>query len=365
MVAGDKSNEYLFFVDQDTALHDGLPETVQTIVASTSVSPMEAASASGRRSLKDVWALSRQVMKHRLDLFFFPAVYSYFPIFNRTKIIVTLHDVIADHHPELVFPNKKLKLFWKMKQNLALRQADVILTVSEHSKREIVKYFGVAETRVQVITEAARPIFSVLPRSEAMEKVLRRYQLGDRRFILYVGGISPHKNLKGLVNAFHLFAHENGFSDIKLVLVGDYQNDTFFSDYTFLKMLVEQLDLTDRVIFTGFIEDGDLAYLYNAASLLAFPSLEEGFGLPAIEAMACGAPVVASNRGSLPEIVGDAGRFFDPYDPPAIAEALRQVLGDDALRKKMSGMGVMRARQFTWDRAAQDTLAIFRESVER
>ncbi|MBA2340083.1 MAG: glycosyltransferase family 4 protein, partial [Pyrinomonadaceae bacterium] len=156
-----------------------------------------------------------------------------------------------------------------------------------------------------------------------------------------------------------------GFSDVKLVLVGDYKNDTFYSDYTSLKMLVEQLNLTDRVIFTGFIEDGDLVYLYNAASLLAFPSLEEGFGLPAIEAMACGAPVVASNRGSLPEIVGNAGRFFDPYDQPAIAEALCQVLGDDELRKKMSVMGVMRAQQFTWDRAAQDTLAIFRELVER
>ncbi len=364
VIANDTKNEYLFFVDRDTAENDGFPDTVQKVVAPTRVSPMEAASAEGRRSLGDLWALSHQVLKHKVDLFFFPAVYSYFPIFNRTKIVVTLHDMIADHHPELIFPNRKLKLFWKMKQNLAIRQADLILTVSEYSKHEIVEYFGVPESRVKVISEAARPVFSVLPRSVEMDQVLQRFQLnGDTRFLLYVGGISPHKNLKNLVSAYQQLVCDDRFSDVRLVLVGDYQNDSFFSDYPSLKQHIEELHLEEKVVFTGYIEDQDLAYLYNAASLLVLPSLEEGFGLPAIEAMACGTPVSASNRGSLPELVGKAGRFFEPTDERAIRDVIGQVLSDDLMRKEMRETGLTRARQFMWDNAAKDAVTIFDQLV--
>ena len=364
VIANDTKNEYLFFVDRDTAENDGFPDTVQKVVAPTRVSPMEAASAEGRRSLGDLWALSHQVLKHKVDLFFFPAVYSYFPIFNRTKIVVTLHDMIADHHPELIFPNRKLKLFWKMKQNLAIRQADLILTVSEYSKHEIVEYFGVPESRVKVISEAARPVFSVLPRSVEMDQVLQRFQLnGDTRFLLYVGGISPHKNLKNLVSAYQQLVCDDRFSDVRLVLVGDYQNDSFFSDYPSLKQHIEELHLEEKVVFTGYIEDQDLAYLYNAASLLVLPSLEEGFGLPAIEAMACGTPVSASNRGSLPELVGKAGRFFEPTDVRAIRDVIGQVLSDDLMRKEMRETGLTRARQFMWDNAAKDAVTIFDQLV--
>jgi glycosyltransferase involved in cell wall biosynthesis len=360
IVARDQTNEYLFFVDQETAANDGLPGTVKKVIASTQFSPMTAASAEGRRSLRDLWALSHQVLRHDVDLFFFPAVYSYFPILNRAKIIVTLHDVIADHHPDLVFPSTKLKLFWKLKQNLAIRQADVILTVSAYSKQQIVEYFGLPESRIKVISEAARPVFKVLPKSAEMTRTLLRYGLeGCPRFLLYVGGISPHKNLKTLVSAYHLLAFEESLADVKLVLVGDYQNDSFYSDYPALKERVEQLGLSERVIFTGYIEDQDLAYLYNAASALVLPSLEEGFGLPAIEAMACATPVIASNRGSLPEILGDAGQFFDPLEPRGISEVLRQVLGDEPLRKRMVATGLARAHEFMWDKAAKDVLTIF------
>lgn len=366
VVANDQKNEYLFFVDRETAESDGIPKTVQKIVAPTRVSPTEAASAEGRRSLRDLWALSHQVLKHKVDLFFFPAVYSYFPILNRAKIIVTLHDMIADHHPDLIFPSRKSKLFWKMKQNLAVRQADLILTVSDYSKHEIVEYFDVPESRVKVISEAARPVFTVLPQSEEMARVLRRYRLdAGATFLLYVGGISPHKNLKTLVSAYHQLLSEATFADLKLVLVGDYQNDSFYSDYPSLKLHVDQLGLQDKVVFTGYIEDQDLAYLYNSAAMLVFPSLEEGFGLPAIEAMACGTPVAASNRGSLPEIVGEAGRFFDPATPRAIADVLRQVLSDKPLREEMGKTGLMRAKQFMWDKAAKETLEIFEELVEQ
>ena len=366
LLASDSDNEYLFFVDRETADSDSMPDRVKKIVAETEVSPMKAASASGRRSLKDLWAMSRQVMKHDVDLFFFPAVYSYFPIFNRTKIIVTLHDMIADNHPELIFPNNRLKLFWKLKQNLAIRQAHLILTVSEYSKQQIVEYFRLPESRVRVITEAARPVFTVLAQNEKTTEVLRRYNLEQgQKFLLYVGGISPHKNLKTLISAFHRVVSDSRFEDVKLVLVGDYKDDPFFSAYPSLKEQTAELHLADKVIFTGFIEDIDLAYLYNTAQMLVFPSLEEGFGLPAIEAMSCGTPVVASNRGSLPEVVGDAGRFFDPTNTQNMAEVIRQVLSDDAKRKEMGQAGLNRAQQFLWNRAAKDALEIFDELVRQ
>ncbi len=363
-LADDEKNEYLFFVDSEFVEDDEFPANVKTIFTQTQVSPMEAASASGRRSVKDLWAMSREVLRHKTDLFFFPAVYSYFPIFNRTKIIVTIHDVIADHHPELVFPNSRLKMFWKLKQNMAIRQAHLILTVSEYSKREIIEYFKLPESKVRVISEAARSDFGVLPPDDAMTETLSRYNLQpDKSFLLYVGGISPHKNLSMLIEAFDKIVSENDFSNVKLVLVGDYKDDPFFSAYPSLKKQIAEFDLADKVIFTGFIEDLELAYLYNAATLVVLPSLEEGFGLPAVEAMACGTPVAASNCGSLPEVLGSAGRFFAPTDVENMVDVIKQILNDDAQREEMSRVGLLRSEQFKWKKVATDTLAIFKELV--
>jgi glycosyltransferase involved in cell wall biosynthesis len=360
----DSANEYLFFIDGDTADSETIPARVQKIVVQTKVSPIQAASAESSRSLKDLWAMSREVWRHKLDVFFSPAVYSYFPVFNRTKIIVTLHDVIADHHPELIFPNAKSKFFWKLKQAVAIRQADLIATVSEYSKLQIIEYFKLPESRLRVISEGARPIFKVLPASAETNKTLARYNLKpDEKFLLYVGGISPHKNLATLVTAFEQISKEQ--PEVKLVLVGDYKDDPFFSAYPSLKKQVGELKLEDKVIFTGFISDEDLAQLYNTAQLLVFPSLEEGFGLPAIEAMSCGTPVAASNCSSLPEVLGEAGQFFDPRNAENMAEMIGQILRDESLRASMRQKGLARAEQFMWKKAAQDTLAIFNELVEK
>ena len=358
----DETNEYLFFIDGDTADGETIPARATKIVVQTDASPIVAASANGRRSLKDLWAMSRQVLRHKVDVFFFPAVYSYFPVLNRTKIIVTIHDVIADNNPELIFPNSKSKFFWKLKQNAAVLQSDLILTVSDYSKQQIGEYFNLPNSRLRVINEGARPIFKVLPSNGATKDALNRFGIkSDEKFLLYVGGISPHKNLSVLINAFKQICDDQTQFDVKLVLVGDYKDDPFFSAYPSLKKQVAELGLENKVIFTGFITDEDLVRFYNAATLLVFPSLEEGFGLPALEAMACGTPVAASNCSSLPEVIAEAGRFFDPRDEQNVADVIKEILKDDSLRNKMKENSLKRAREFSWKKAAEDTLSIFGE----
>lgn len=360
LLEADDRNDYLFFIDSETTDIDDIPARARKITAKTNFSQVKAAAADGRRSLGDLWSMSREVLRHKMDVFFFPAVYSYFPIFNRTKIVLTLHDVIADHHPELIFPNGRSKFFWKLKQNVAIRQADLVATVSEYSKKELVDYFGLPETRLRVISEAARSVFKVLPTNNGFVSTLARHGLvPGGEFLLYVGGISPHKNLVRLIEAFKML----DIGGTQLVLVGDYKDDPFFSAYPQLRSQVDKLGLNGRVIFTGYIPDEELAYLYNAATLLVFPSLEEGFGLPAIEAMACGTPVAASRTGSLPEILGPVGRFFDPMNVDDIARVIGETLADEPLLKKMRADGLRRAEGFRWKRAAEDTLAIFEELV--
>jgi glycosyltransferase involved in cell wall biosynthesis len=360
LVRVDQANEYLFFVDQNTARFGAFPAGISLIEVPTRIAPTEAASASGRRTLSDLWTFSREVLKRDLDLFFFPAVYSYFPILNRSKTIVTIHDMMADHHPARVFPNKRLLLFWKLKQNLALRQSDVILTVSEHSKKEIVSYYGIPERKVAAISEGPSEIFRRIPQGSETCAVLARYGLrSGQRFVLYVGGISPYKNLDVLVDAYHRVVTQPQHADVKLVLVGDYQGDVFHSDYPALKQHIENLGLGAQAIFTGYVPDSDLVYLYNAAAVFVLPSLEEGFGLPAIEAMACGTPVIASDRGSLPEVVGQAGRLFDPARPEELSHLLQDVLASEEMRQQMRQAGLLRAESFTWEAAANKTLSVF------
>lgn len=358
----DRTNEYLFFIDNNTEDDNSIPPQVKKIIAQTDVSPIQAASAEGRRSIKDLLAMSREVLQHKVDVFFFPAVYSYFPVFNRTRIIVTIHDMIADNNPKLVFPNSKLKFFWKLKQNVAVRQSDLILTVSDYSKQQISQHFKLPSSRFRIINEAARPIFKCLPPEKNIGETLEKYGLNSAdRFLLYVGGISPHKNLVTLVEAFSLIKERPNQENLKLVLVGDYKDDPFFSAYPAIKQKIAEKNLENSVIFTGFISDEDLVRFYNSTDLLVFPSLEEGFGLPAIEAMACGTPVAASNRGSLPEVLGQAGRFFNPLDVENIADVIGQILDNKTERKLMSDNGLERSKQFRWERAAEDMLKIFNE----
>jgi glycosyltransferase involved in cell wall biosynthesis len=298
--------------------------------------------------------MTRAVAATPLDLFFFPAAYTYFPLLRPPKTIVAIHDVIAEHHPRLVFPRRRLAWFWRAKMLLARRQADLVLTVSEASRQAILQQLRLPPHKVRTVPEGADSVFHPRAGGPARAAALRRYGLAtDERFVLYVGGISPHKNLDTLLRAHAALVTEPGFADIRLVLVGDYAGDSFHSCYANLVHLRDELRLGQLVSFLGYVPDADLAELYSVAQALVLPSFEEGFGLPALEAMASGTAVVASERGSLPEVLGGAGRLFDPACAQALTAALAEVLDDELRRAEMGRLGLERARAFTWDRSAE------------
>jgi glycosyltransferase involved in cell wall biosynthesis len=271
--------------------------------------------------------------------------------------------VIAEHYPQLVFGRSRLALFWHLKLAIAVRQAHLILTVSEHARRGIIDQFGLPPERVCTILEAPDPIFRYLEAPRELTELLPACTLprDGGRFLLYVGGLSPHKNLPMLIEAFRRLLAQAEFHDLRLLLVGDHQGDVFHSAYESLRREVRRNRLEERVCFTGYVPDEVLVDLYNRADLLVLPSLEEGFGLPAFEAAACGTPVVTSNVGPAADLLGPAAWAFPPHDIAALTDGLRDLLRDPARRRAMSEAGRQRSRSFSWDRAAARADSIFRE----
>ncbi len=208
-----------------------------------------------------------------------------------------------------------------------------------------------------MITEGPDPIFGPRASDPTSAAVLERHGIAPgARYLLYVGGLSPHKNLLRLVAAMARGVPE----DVLLVLTGDF-HDVFHSHVPEIQAAIRAHQLEKRVLLTGFVPDQDLVFLYNRAYALVFPSLVEGFGLPAVEAMACGTPVIASNAGSLPEVVGDAGVYFDPTDVGSISEAIGTLLSRPEERADLARRALDRAARFTWTASARALLDCFDE----
>ncbi len=350
-------HEFVVFVDRPSLGGVEVPGTMETVAVEVAEAPSRAASASGRRRVRDLLAMGRAVARSGLDLVYFPASYSFFPVWNAGRVVVTMHDTLALAHPEWVFPDWRGRLAWRAKEQAAALWADRIVTVSEAARRDLIAWFRLPEGRFRVVTEGPDAAFGPGDPDGGSDAVLARYGIAPgSRYLLYVGGLSPHKNLPRLIEAFALAAP----GDVRLILVGDL-GDVFHTHVPALREAVGRSGLGDRAHLTGFVPDADLAHLYRQAYALVQPSLMEGFGLPPVEAMACGTPVLCSTAGSLPEVVGDAGLYFDPTDVAAIAGVIRASLADPVGRGRLSIRALERARRFTWASSARSLLDCFEE----
>lgn len=268
--------------------------------------------------------------------------------------VVTIHDMTLWKFPQYHYHRRLLAM--RPFITLAARRAAAIIAVSQATKLDVIRTFGVDESRVHVIHEAPAPQFRPLSSMEILEPVRRRYNLTGR-FVLYVGTIEPRKNLVRLLEAF---AHLRNADNLRhtLVLVGDrgWKDDAVFA-------AVERLALDGAVRFLGYVPIDDLVVLYNLADVLVFPSLYEGFGLPVVEAMACGTPVITSPNGSLKEVAGTAAEYVNPMDIESIAEGLRGVLQDQSRREELRSRGLAHVAGFSWDTAARQTLRLYEKTI--
>jgi glycosyltransferase involved in cell wall biosynthesis len=272
------------------------------------------------------------------------------------RSVVTIHDCIHLMFPQYL-PNRLALGYARASIVAAARRATRVLTVSESSKRDILRFVDIKPEKIDVIYNAYDERFTVEPREEDVDRVRERYQLHDQ-FVLYAGNVKPHKNLERLIEAFHL-VRRRGLDHLKLVLIGDE-----ISRYASLRRAVHRHQLHKYVRFLGYLPEETLAVMYRLAGVFVFPSLYEGFGLPPLEAMASGTPVVTSNVSSLPEVAGDAAVLVDPYDPRAIADGIYQVLTDDRFRRDLRARGAARARQFSWEQSVQRVREIYMEVGE-
>src|SRR5581483_2274031 len=356
----DCRNSYTLFLDASIP-RAALPPNVHCIPVSTRVIPTYAASADGYRSPQDLFAFCRAIASARLDVIFFPTVYTFVPVLRPRRIVVGVHDVIPERFPQYVFKSARARLFWMLKTQLALGQATRVLTVSEHARQGLVHYFYRIHKKIRVTSEAPAPAFRVISDRELIQRAFESVGLKpDSRALMYWGGITPHKNVEMLVRVFADLVQEERFADVKLLIVGDYENEVFYSEFPALRAQVEAT-CRDSVLFTGYVSDETAARLLNGVQACVLPSFEEGFGLPGIEAAACGAPLIATQASALPEVLGDAAIYIDPTQPTQLRAALERVLEDAALRHTLRTRGSERAQRLTWDSAARRVMQVFEE----
>lgn len=360
-----KKHTFILFVDREPEA-EMVRDNVEIVRVKVSRTVTQAAVAEGNRSLRDVWAFTRAVKATKIDIMFYPAVYSWYPVLPRLKNVVTLHDAIAERFPELIFPDWKGRMLWSAKMKLARWQATRVMTVSHAAKEEIVEYLGENPSRIDVVSEAADPRFKKETDAGLLRLARKRANLPlEVRLIVYVGGLAPHKNLSGFMKGLSGAIAHGEIDDVHLALVGDIKGDGFHSHYEELAQQAKNdVYLDGKVHFTGFVSDEDLVRLYSDAMAVALPSFSEGFGLPAIESMACGVPVLASRAGSVPEVVGDAGLYFDPYKEDEITQAVLDIATCEEKLSKLRAAATARSTEFTWSRAAKLTMDCLRRTMD-
>ncbi|MGD8398167.1 MAG: glycosyltransferase family 1 protein [Anaerolineae bacterium] len=283
-----------------------------------------------------------------VDLIHAPAFVG--PLAGAPPFVVTIHDLSFLLYPERFRAGNRryLRLFTRLSVGRARR----VIAVSQSTRDDVVRLYGLAPDRVDVVHNGVDGAYRPLPPGEVA--AFRARQNLPERFILFVGTLEPRKNVTGLVEAYARLPLPRP----PLMLVG---GKGWLYDEVYAR--VEQLGLGSEVHFVGFVDSGELPWWYNAAEVFVYPSFYEGFGLPALEAMACGTPVIASDTSSLPEVVGAAGVLVDPEDPEALAATLDRVLTDSTLAGALQAAGPQQAARFSWQRAARETAASYRRAL--
>jgi len=295
----------------------------------------------------------RLLQRARVDLFHTP--YFVVPLLSRIPVINTIHDLIFERYPEYM-PIKWSRPYYRLLMESATRRAQQIVAVSQSTAEDLGHYYGTDGDRVVVIPEGVDLRFRPIGDAVALEQLRARYNL-LRPFVLAVGTRRPHKNFGRLVQAYGLLSDAAGFD---LVFVGP--ADARFSDQA--RQVAQSSALNGRVKFLEWVPEADLPGLYTLADLAVIPSLMEGFGLPALEAMACATAVVAADTSSLPEVVGEAGVLIDPYDVAHLADTMGQLMGDPLRREQLGKSGRARAAGFRWDETARQILKIYAEVLQ-
>jgi len=347
----DTENEYILYTDRPPVDRSDLPNQPNF---STRVVPgvLPVVGMPWREQV----GLARQVSRDRLDLFHAPCLTA--PLNLACPLVITVHDMIW------AFPEKySQSSHWSIKREImslynrvvpgyAIRRASAIITVSLVSKKSIIEHLGLSADRIFVTHEAADSSFHQIKNVNSIESMRRKYDLRSN-YILALGAADPRKNIKTLIQAYGLLSQ--GLQEqYQLVIVWTHP---FLAGE--ISKLVDELGLIKHIRFLRQVSNDNLALLYASASLFVFPSLYEGFGLPLLEAMACGAPVIAADNSSIPEIVGDAALLFDGQDAIGVSTIMHQVLTDDTVKMRLQKDGLKRSSQFSWQKCGRETMEVY------
>lgn len=325
------------------------------------VSPVPAPARHKENIEKVVWEqITGPAAARRADIDLLHIPYFAPPLFPRTPTVVTIHDVIPLRLPAYQ-ASAMVKAYMRLVARAA-HNATLIITVSQHAKQDMIDALRLPAERIRVTYEAAGDEYKPITDPAALAQARARYGLGER-YIFYLGGLDQRKNVPQLVRAFAHLYKQLDQPDLQLLISGnpDKQKGPLFPDP---RPIAAELGISDQVIYR-FVEEEDKPAMYSGASLYVFPSLYEGFGLPPLEAMSCGAPVVCSNRTSLPEVVGDAAITVDPDDTRSLVEAMRSVLTDSSLAMDLRARALQRATVFNWRKTATGTLSAYEEALAR
>lgn len=349
----DRENTYMLYVDRTPRATDVLPSqpnfTCKVVPGSLTNYGM---------LWREQISLPRQVDRDHLDVFHAPCLTA--PLFLKTPTIVTIHDMIWSYPTryttrKIQFNRRRLfEWYYQFVPYIAARNAEAVLTVSEASKKSILEYLKLDSKKIFVIYEAAKEIYRPIRQADLVEKTVQRYGLTNR-YILGIGSADPRKNIKTLIDAYARLP-KNLMKDNHLAIVWNHKS---LESDSFLE--AQRLNVSEYVHFLDNVPDKDLVSLYNRASMFVFPSLEEGFGLPPLEAMACGTPVLAANNSSMPEIVGDAAKMFSAQSVQELAELIKCVLEKPELQETMRSRGMERSANFSWKKCALETIDVYRQ----